>query len=436
MSTIDIFPLETPALRPLEIYPIEHEGRQLILVQDPMGILPGAAALPPDPMVMIILQMSNGENTVDDMAKVAREQTGLIVTSDKLMNIVREMDQAGLFFSERYLELVAEREKGYQEKEFRDSAVFAQTEDRLMMIKQLGEELRRHPNQPKGAGTSSGLDAGENVRAILSPHIDYMRGGQTYSWAYNAVSKHTTAKTFIILGTLHRPSSNPFIATAKKYRTPLGVAEVDTAILDEIESQYEGDLHTEEFLHEAEHTIELQVVYLQHMLQNRPFKIVPILVGSFDPYLYVDPPMYPNQDPDVAGMIAALRDVMAKHGDDVVLVGGVDFAHCGPEFGDQQVNSPDVEAAIRASDEEMLSAIEEVDPKAFFDTFRADFNGRKVCSVAAIYTLLAALEGDHKGKTLSYHQANNNERTCMVSFASVAFTGKEAAKPKIILATS
>lgn len=431
MQDIGIFPLETPALRPLEIFPVQHEGRQLILVRDPLGIIPGMAALPPDPIVLIILQTANGQTTVDDMAKIAREQTGLIVTTDKIMNIVREMDGVGMFFSEKYLELRKEREQQYLEKEHRESDMF-QAEDRLLMIKQLGEELRRHKLDEKGA-RSIDLNGG-NLRAVLSPHIDYQRGGPIYSWAYEAVAKHSTARTFVILGTLHRPSDHPFIATRKSYKTPLGVAEVDTGMLDELEKDFAGELYHEEFLHEAEHTIELQVVYLQHALQGRPFKIVPILVGSFDPFLYLEGEIEPVQDQDVASFIEALKKLMERHGDDVMLIGGVDFSHCGPEFGDEEINSPEVEQRVRKQDEEMLEAIESVDAKKFFDGFRPDFNARKVCSVAPIYTLLAALEGKHKGKTLAYHQANNEERSTMVTFGSVAFT-TESSGPKIILAT-
>lgn len=432
MQDIGIFPLETPALRPLEIFPVQHEGRQLILVRDPLGIIPGMAALPPDPLILIILQMANGQSTVEDMAKVAREQTGMIVTADKITNIVREMDQAGMFFSERYLELRREREKAYQQKEHRESAMF-EGEDRLLLIKQLGEELRRHKDAPHAV---RGLDLnGANVRAVLSPHIDFERGGPIYTWAYEALAKHTSARTFIVLGTLHRPSENPFIATRKPYKTPLGVAEIDTEMLAELEKEYSGELYNEEFLHEAEHTIEFQVLYLQHALQGRPFKILPILVGSFDPFLYLEGNIRPEQDPDVASFIETLKKLMERHGDDVVLIGGVDFAHCGPEFGDEQINGPEVESAVREQDQEMLRAIESVDPQCFFDGFREDLNQRKVCSIAPIYTLLAALQGEHEGKTLAYHQSNNNERSSMVTFGSVAFTSKKAA-PKIILATS
>lgn len=423
------FSLETPALRPLEIVPAMHQGRHLLVVRDPLGIIEGMAVMVPDPLLLILLQTANGERHVEEIAEVAREQTGLIVTADKVRNIVRELDEAGMLFSESFLKKWEERREQYRQLPTRTSTLF-RSDDKLLLLKQMGDEFKRHRMSRLSPPEKLGLNG--SVRAILSPHIDYARGGEAYAWAYKAIAEHTAADTFIILGTLHKPSSHPFIATQKTFETPLGKVEVNTDLLTEIEQEFGGELYTDEYMHAEEHTIELQVVYLQHVLQKRPFKIVPILVGSFEELLYAEQPVQPNENEEIAAFIDAIRSVMRRHGDKVVLIGGVDFAHCGPEFGDEEQNTAEREQAVRVQDEAMLKAIEAVDPARFFDSFRMDMNERRVCSIAPIYCVLAAMQDTHAGKTLLYNQANSNDRSCMVSFASVAFSPKEE-RPKLIL---
>lgn len=434
MSQIPVYPLETPALRPLEMAPIQHQGRHLILVHDPMQVMEGVAALAPDPITMVLLQTADGTRTIDEIAGIAREATGMIITADRVRTAVEELDKALIFFSERFAAKWEERKEGWRKLEKRPFMT-VDAKDRLKMLKDLGDEMRRHRMARQSPPERIDLPGGA-LRAVLSPHIDYSRGGEVYAWAYQALAERTRAKTYIILGTLHRPATHLFIATDKAYETPFGDLEVDKEMLDELKSLYDGELFEEEHQHRDEHTIELQAMYLKHAIRDRPFKILPILVGSFEDLLHMEGgPVKPTEIEEVAKFCAALKALLDRHGDDVVVIGGVDFAHCGREFGDEELNSEEVERAIREEDQEMLERIEAVDADGFFDTFRENLNDRKVCSISPIYCVLKALDGAHAGKTLQYKQANNPERTCMVSFASVAFTTKEAEKPKIILAS-
>lgn len=425
-----VISLETPALRPLEIVPVQDRGRQFLLVRDPMGVLEGMAALPPDPLIIAILQNADGVKDVAEIAAAAREMTGLIVTADKIRHMVKEMDAALLFYSEAFRDKWVARAEEYRRLPLRPVRVF-DTRDKLLLLKQLGDEMRRHRlgrNAPPQA-----LDLpSNNVRAILAPHIDYMRGGETYAWAYRALAENTRATTFIILGTLHRPSGQLIIATDKAYDTPWGPVEVDKEMLAELQAEYPHELMEEEFLHLHEHTIELQVTYLKQIMGDRPFKILPLLVSSIDEIMMLEPAVAPTESPEVSGIAHALRTLLTHHGDRVALVGGVDFSHVGPEFGDEAINSPDREAEVRAADDEALRAVEAINPTAFFDSFRPTMNERRVCSVAAIYIVLETLrEMGMTAKRLAYQQANNAERSCMVSFAAVAFCDKP--KSRLIL---
>ncbi|MCB2153451.1 AmmeMemoRadiSam system protein B [bacterium] len=428
MNEFPVFPLDTPAVRPVEIVPAQAGEQTVLVVRDPLNVIEGLIALQPDPLLIFFLQFADGQHTLQELATVAGKEFGTPIPVEILQNMAQQLDEALLLFSERFQQKWEERKQRYQDAPTRQSVVFVE-EDRLKMMKDLGEELRRHGMSRNSPPAKLELPHA-NVRAVLSPHIDYQRGGEAYAWAYKAIAEHTRATTFIILGTLHCDATHRFIATRKPFETPLGTVEVDTELLDSLAEEFGGELYAEEYLHGEEHTIELQVVYLQHVLKNRPFKIVPILVSSFEDLL-VDGGS-PKTEAEIQDFVEALRKVLQREGDRVVLIGGVDFSHCGPQFGDQELNSDEFVQAVGERDRNALKHIEAIEPDAFFEFFRDDANATRVCSIAPIYCLLSALDGDHQAKLLRYDQNNSSDRTCMVSFASFAFMPKA---PKIILAT-
>jgi AmmeMemoRadiSam system protein B len=116
----------------------------------------------------------------------------------------------------------------------------------------------------------------------------------------------------------------------------------------------------------------------------------------------------------------------------------VDLSHCGPHFGQTQLNDPEREEEIASGDRKALAALESGDPEKFFEVFRQNQNNQQVCSVATIYVALAAMQRYAVPRVLTYQQANSPDRTCLVSFASVAFLKKESVStaPKILIVSS
>ncbi|MEO8376770.1 MAG: AmmeMemoRadiSam system protein B, partial [Candidatus Sumerlaeota bacterium] len=300
------------------------------------------------------------------------------------------------------------------------------------------DEFRRHRMSSISPPETMDLPSG-SVNAILCPHIDYQRGGEIYSWAYKALKEYGTgARTFIVLGTNHRHTQNRFIGTRKNFDTPFGVVETEQGLMNEIAAAYGDDFFREEYVHADEHTIELQAVYLKQIFGDTNIKIVPILVGSFDDLLET-PGSPPSQDEEISKFTNILRGILDKYGDTVALIGGVDLSHCGPEFGDEEVNDDARVKLIEQRDQAALAAVEAGDPDKFFDVYREDMNSFKVCSIGTIYCVLDAMRGRGTPKLLKYNQANSTDKNCLVSFASVAFVkaGMES-KPKsrIILLNS
>jgi AmmeMemoRadiSam system protein B len=160
---------------------------------------------------------------------------------------------------------------------------------------------------------------------------------------------------------------------------------------------------------------------------RRPFKIVPILVGSFQDL------MEQRRDPieanDVRRFVEALRGAEAASGKKVAYIGGIDLCHVGPEFGDSDPVSDRTLEVVRDFDGTMLERAAARDPAGWFGIAAAVGNRWRVCGLAATYTMLHAI-GPARGRILKYQQAVDDRRSTCVTFAGVAFDQPDA--PEVV----
>ena len=273
------------------------------------------------------------------------------------------------------------------------------------------------------ADGQSRLTAKTRLRAIISPHIDFQRGGPVYTWAYKNLVEQSDADVFVILGVAHQLCKRRFVLTRKDYATPLGVVPTDGEYVDRLAEAAGSHLFDDEITHRSEHSIEFQAVFLKHVMGERPFAIVPILVGSFHDLM--ERGVDPITDPEVSRFIEALRGTERARGRKVAYIGGVDLCHVGPEFGDPDPVDEGFQIRIRSFDHEMLRRAEAVDPAGWFQTAVEVADRWRVCGLAATYTMLHAV-GPCRGKLLKYDQAIDERKTCCVSFASMVFHSTEA----------
>ncbi len=276
-------------------------------------------------------------------------------------------------------------------------------------------------DDPRGSGRPQVDSAGPlaGLRGVITPHIDFQRGGPTYTHGFRALVERSDADIFVILGVAHQYAQRRFVLTRKHFETPLGRVSTDQEFMNDLASRAGDSFFDDELAHRTEHSIEFQAVFLQHLLGGRrPFTIVPILAGSFHDLMPTG--LDPMADPDVARFIRALRETEANCGKKVAYVGGIDLCHVGPEFGDPDRLTDGQLDEVRRFDQTMLARASAVDPSGWFSTAAEIENRWRVCGLAATYTMLQVL-GPSSGKLLRYDQAVNPERTCAVTFASLAF---------------
>jgi MEMO1 family protein len=256
------------------------------------------------------------------------------------------------------------------------------------------------------------------LHAALIPHIDYHRGGHSFAWGFKEVFERTEASLFVIIGTSHY-STQRFILTRQHFQTPLGIVPTDQSYIDRLVHHFGPGLFDDEAAHLPEHSIELEVVFLQYLFeQRRPIRIVPLLVGSFHDCTLQG--SSPANRSDIRRMIQALRQVEAETMEPICTIISGDLAHIGPKFDDPvPVHENQLEQS-RLQDLRLLQRAEQADQDGYFAVIHEEEDRRRICGFPPTFTTLAALQ-PKRGKLLHYDRYVHPQGYESVSFASVGF---------------
>lgn len=160
----------------------------------------------------------------------------------------------------------------------------------------------------------------ENLKYIISPHAGYAYSLKTAAISYSVIDA-SKIKTIFILGPSHFTSFRGCgVDTFTRLKTPLGPLHVDKDIIADLKSQ-SGFVKISGADSEMEHSIEMQLPILKHILEKagtRDVKVVPIIVGSVD-----------GAHLDKAAN--SLLPYFQK--EDTIFVISSDFCHFGRRFG-------------------------------------------------------------------------------------------------------
>jgi len=208
------------------------------------------------------------------------------------------------------------------------------------------------------------------------PHAGWLFSGETAFTVFSALASRRRPGTVVLFGASHRPISGNALFAEGVWRSPLGEVPVDERLADDILSRAgAGDLLTSDpKAHEAEHSLEVQLPFLQHLFSE--VRIVPILV-----------PGDGGGDPVALGRVAGevIRDRQA----DAVCLGSSDLTHYGPSYGFAPQGTG--EAAVRwvrdDNDRRMLRLMETLDAEQVVPEARQHLNA---CGAGAIAATIAA----------------------------------------------
>jgi AmmeMemoRadiSam system protein B len=406
-----------PKVRPLEAFPLQVEGKEMFGLKDPVGISPEIVFVPPEAFFLISLM--DGTNGLRDMQAAYMRKFGTLLFSDAIADLISQLDAYFLLENRHFEDRLQRLRDEFKKAEVRKAAFAGRGyEADPAMLK---AQLTGYFTEQGATGIPQGGNNQTRLKGFVAPHIDFARGGTCYAYAYKtlgeSVEESNSADLFCILGTCHTPMRNPFAFTLKAFETPLGRAQVAQDIVEECAQRLPFDPFHDEFSHRMEHVIEFQVVFLQYLLGEREFTIIPILCNSFHDMILGG--VSPMEYPPYHDAVSILKERLASH-PSLCLVASADLAHVGPQFGHQETVTPGVLAEVRAKDVEMLDHVAHLQGEEFYRFILQEKDRRNICGLPPIYALLHLIDAQI-GKVLHYQQWHDPQGKGAVTFASMAF---------------
>jgi AmmeMemoRadiSam system protein B len=112
------------------------------------------------------------------------------------------------------------------------------------------------------------------LHGLISPHAGYAYSGAVAACAYKQLEDRSYP-TVAIVSPVHQYYGGQFLATSKGYyETPLGLVPVNRQMLDQLEKEI-SITYLEQ---DGEHSLEIQLPFLQRMLGE--FSLLPVMMGE------------------------------------------------------------------------------------------------------------------------------------------------------------
>jgi AmmeMemoRadiSam system protein B len=206
--------------------------------------------------------------------------------------------------------------------------------------------------------------------AALCPHAGYMYSGPVAGAVYSHLA---IPDKIVLLGPNHTGiGANASIMTSGKWITPLGEVEIDEPLAREI-LENSSHLKEDSQAHMAEHSIEVQIPFLQYFKSD--VKIVPIVLMGTSWEMAID----------VSEAIA-----IALKNKNATVISSSDMSHYEPQ-----------DIAVK-KDQNAIQAILELDPEALLN--RVKSQNISMCGVLPTISALKSslLLGAKKARLISY----------------------------------
>jgi AmmeMemoRadiSam system protein B len=396
----------------LDLVPSPDERHPGLLIRDPLGYSEGMLVCPP-PLVPF-LRFFDGEHEADALEAALRSGGAGAEAQPLASHLASSLARAGFLEDEDFARRREEKHRAFARKARRDPAhaggAYPADADELraLLRERLGPgALERTPPASSPRGNKGRLVG------IAAPHASPEGAWDSYRAAYGRLAGEGQGRTVVVLGTSHHGAPNLFGLTRKSYATPLGEAATDVGFVDALAEAAREAVLLEDYCHAVEHSIEFQVVFLQHVL-GPDARIVPVLCGPFAPA-----GEQPEDDPGVARFLEALGALRARQ--DVLFVLGVDMAHLGRRYGDRlraragEGVLRDVEMGDRTRLDRLLAG----DAAGFWSRVAYRGDALNWCGTSPFYTFLRAAP-PVVGEVLHYEQWQIDPES-VVSCAGLAF---------------
>ena len=404
-------PTQYPVLRNLQFSPIKEGEEQFILLWDPTGLSKEKLVLPLS--YFFIIQHFDGEYSLQEIGGLYLKRFGEFLMPNKVEQLVADLD-AKLFLEGERAEAAKQQARDlYRQNPLRQAA-FAGRGYEADGAK-LARQIESFFTSKEGPDFKPSEHAGNKIKGLVAPTYDLKQAGPIYAWAYKELQEAARPDLYVVLGTAHAGLDNLFAVTDKDFETPLGLVRSDQAILSKIKERFPM-VFDEDLCHQAEHAIEFQLPFLQHVIgAKKPVSIVPILC-SFSALSLSD--QHVRESVEV--FLNGLRDILSGSGRDYCVIAAAELAHLGMRYGDKEPPTDFSFHRAMQHDLEMLKPVEERKPEEFANYIIKENDQRRISGFSPIYSMLRLIQAE-KGQVLRYDRGITDQYNSTVTYASMAF---------------
>jgi AmmeMemoRadiSam system protein B len=220
--------------------------------------------------------------------------------------------------------------------------------------KSLTQQIEECFLDKRGIGAIPSLKkVGHTLKGLVVPHAGFVYSGAIASHAYSRLAEQGFADTFIILGPNHTGiGSGVSVMTEGVWKTPLGPVPIDTSLAQTIST---GIIDRDASAHTYEHSIEVQLPFLQYIARGRKFEFVPVCMMMQD-YETVQ---------EVGDILAKASQKSKKN---IVLIASSDFSHAGFNYQSTPPKGMRVDNYAEKQDALAIEKILSLDPKGLIQT--------------------------------------------------------------------
>ncbi len=236
------------------------------------------------------------------------------------------------------------------------------------------------------------------ITAAISPHAGYTYSGPVAATSYAHIAEDGLPDAFVIIGPNHTGiGGRGSLASYEQWETPLGLVSVDLDLCKELNRSVRG-LSFENSAHTMEHSIEVQIPFLQHIFGSDKVRIVPIVLLDHGPRI--------SQELGVV-----MSEISEEQSLDVVIIASSDMTHYEPDL------------SARKKDGAVLERIKQMDIEGMYRTIlQLDVS---MCGPGPVATAIwfSKKRNVSEGTLADYRTSGDmtGDRSAVVGYASVIF---------------
>jgi AmmeMemoRadiSam system protein B len=232
------------------------------------------------------------------------------------------------------------------------------------------------------------------VRACLVPHAGYAYSGHV---AGAVLGRIALPRKIIILGVRHYPRGEPAaILSSGAWRTPLGDARIDEALAERLKKACPL-LSEDSVAHSAEHSLEVQLPFLQVL--SKDFTFVPVALGTV-------------RFESLVSVGEGIGRVLESAKENVLLLTTSDLNHYEDD------------ATTRIKDRKAIEQLQALDARGLYDVCRKE--EISMCGLGPAVAMLTALNalGVKKPELVKYATSADvsGDRKAVVGYAGMIFS--------------